>query len=127
MKNQASINDTSIESAWIPKDYKEAIDELIWNGYDAKATCVKIKFDINEIDTINSLTISDNGEGIDYSTLNQTFGAFLDSQKRNSFQRSSYTRGKKGKGRYSFATLAGKAPWHTACKQDGKTLAYDIV
>ncbi|MGG5508106.1 MULTISPECIES: ATP-binding protein [unclassified Myroides] len=127
MKNQASINDTSIESAGIPKDYKEAIAELIWNGYAAKATWVNIKFDTNEIDTINSLTISDNGEGIDYGTLNQTFGAFLDSQKRNSFQRSSYTRGKKGKGRYSFATLAGKATWKTACKQDGKTLAYDIV
>lgn len=127
MKHQASINNTSIESAGIPKDYKESIAELVWNGFDAKATEIDITFDTNEIGTITSLTISDNGDGINYENLTQTFGAFLDSQKRNSFQRSSYTRGKKGKGRYSFATLAGKAIWHTAYKKEDKILEYDII
>jgi hypothetical protein len=127
MKNKTNINNSSIESAGIPKDYTQAIAELVWNGFDAKATTVNICFDANELDFIDKVTISDNGEGINYENLNETFGAFLDSVKRNSFQRSSYNRGKKGKGRYSFATLAGKATWHTVYQNEDKLLEYDIV
>ncbi|MEL4308952.1 ATP-binding protein [Joostella sp. CR20] len=127
LKNKASINNNSIDSAGIPKDYKEAIAELIWNGFDAKATKIDVLFESNEIDSIESITISDNGEGIKYETLQETFGSFLDSQKRNSYQRSSYIKGKKGKGRYSFSALAGKATWHTSYKKDNKVLVYDIV
>jgi len=127
MKNKASINNVSIESAGITKDYKEATAELIWNGFDAKATGINIEFNTNEIDTLNKITISDNGHGIIYENLHKTFGSFLDSQKKNSFQRSSYNRGKKGKGRYSFATFANKSTWHTIHKKDDKFLEYDIV
>ncbi|XLS27390.1 ATP-binding protein [Flavobacteriaceae bacterium M23B6Z8] len=127
MKNRTSINNSSIDSAGIPKDYKQAIAELIWNGFDAKASKVNISFKSNELDHITKLNVSDNGEGIDYENLSQTFGAFLDSVKKNSFQRSSYNRGKKGKGRYSFATFAGKATWHTIYKKGDKLLEYDII
>lgn len=126
MKNITSINDRSIETAGIPKDCKQAISELIWNGFDAKASCVNIKFDTNELDHIDKIIISDNGEGIDFENLSFTFGAFLDSVKRNSFQRSSYNRGKKGKGRYSFATFANKATWHTIYQNNESLLEYDI-
>ena len=34
MKNKTNINNSSIESAGIPKDYKQAIAELIWNGFE---------------------------------------------------------------------------------------------
>lgn len=127
MKNKANISDSSIESAGIPKDYKQAIAELIWNGFDAKASEVDIQFKTNEVDHINSLIISDNGEGIKYENLSETFGKFLDSLKRNSFQRSSYNRGKKGKGRFSFSTFASKATWHTVYSSDNKLLEYDII
>jgi len=127
MKNKTNINNSSIESAGIPKNYTQAIAELVWNGFDAKASKVNICFSANELDHIDNVTVSDNGEGINYENLNETFGAFLDSLKRNSFQRSSYNRGKKGKGRYSFATLAGKATWHTIYQTEGKLLEYDIV
>ena len=127
MKNKTNINNSSIESAGIPKEHSKAIAELIWNGFDAKATKVDIRFDANELDYISSVTVSDNGEGIKFENLSETFGAFLDSVKKNSFQRSSYNRGKKGKGRYSFATFAGKATWHTVYESEGKLLEYDIV
>lgn len=127
MKNKTNINNSSIESAGIPKDYKQAIAEFIWNGFDAKASTVNVRFESNDLDHITQVIISDNGEGIEFENLNQTFGAFLDSVKRNSFQRSSYNRGKKGKGRYSFATFSSKATWHTVyCKGDN-LLEYDIV
>lgn len=127
MKNKTNINNSSIESAGIPKDYTHAIAELVWNGFDAKASRVNICFDANELDFIDKVIIEDNGEGINFENLNNTFGSFLDSVKRNTYQRSSYNRGKKGKGRYSFATLASKAIWHTVYKSDDKLLEYDII
>lgn len=127
MKNKANISDSSIESAGLPKDYKQAVAELIWNGYDAKATKINISFESNEVDHITKLVIADNGQGIEFENLSQTFGKFLDSIKRNSFQRSSYNRGKKGKGRFAFSTFAGKATWHTVYKKDDKFLEYDII
>lgn len=127
MKHTTHISDTSIDSAGLPKDYKQALAELIWNGFDAKATEVHIQFESNAIDSISKLTISDNGEGIDHESLKDTFGAFLDSRKKHIRQRSSYTRGRKGKGRFSFSIFAHSAKWHTVYKKDGKYLAYDIA
>lgn len=127
MKNIANINNSSIESSGLPKDYKESIAEYIWNGFDANASLVEIYFDANEIDTLSEIAISDNGDGIEYENLNTTFGFFLDSVKKQSFQRSSYIKGKKGKGRYSFSTFANKATWSTAYSKEGKILEYDII
>ncbi len=127
MKNKVNITDRSIESAGIPKDYKEALAELIWNGYDAGASRVEILFDTNEIEHVNQLTVKDNGWGIDYRNLPMTFGTLLDSVKKLSYQRSSYVRGQKGKGRFSFTTFARHANWYTVVNPEGKAYAYNIA
>ena len=127
MKNKVKITDRSIESAGIPKDYKEALAELIWNGFDAGASQVEILFDTNEIEHVNQLTIKDNGSGIDYRNLPMTFGTLLDSVKKVSYQRSSYVHGQKGKGRFSFTTFARRATWHTLVNPEGKAYAYSIT
>lgn len=113
MENKVSINNRSIESSGLVKDNQEAISEYIWNGFDASATKICINFSSNQIDNIQLIEISDNGTGINYETLNETFGNFLDSIKKRSFQRSSYIHGNKGKGRFSFTAFAGKAKWLT--------------
>lgn len=127
MKHTANISNSSIESAGLPKDYKEALVELIWNGYDAKATKVNIAFQSNDLGRIDKLIVSDNGEGISFEALDQTFGSFLDSVKRNSFQRSSYSRGKKGKGRFAFSVFATKSTWQTVHNHNGKLIEFDLV
>lgn len=129
MKNKVGINNNSVDSAGITKDYMAAVSELIWNGFDAGATSVNLIFDPNEIDYIGKITITDNGTGINLSDLGETFGAFLDSVKRSSAKRSSYTRGKKGKGRFSFIAFAEKAVWSTVFSDPGskKYFAYDIT
>ena len=129
MDNRVNINNNSVDTAGITKDYKEALAEIIWNGFDAQATEININFSPNQIDYINELIISDNGTGIDFSNLNETFGAFLDSIKRKSFQRSSYVRGKKGKGRFSFIAFAHTATWFTTYldSESGKLLDYEII
>jgi len=113
MEHKVSINNNSVEFAGITKDYMEAVSELIWNGFDAGATSVDLVFDTNEIDFIPSIEIIDNGSGIHLHSLHQTFGSFLDSLKRGSDHRSSYVRGKKGKGRFSFIAFAQRAGWNT--------------
>ncbi len=129
MDNKVSINNNSVDSAGITKDYMEAVCELLWNGYDANATEVNIVFDTNQIGTIHWLSIIDNGTGINLGNLDETFGAFLDSIKRNSYQRSSYTKGKKGKGRFSFIALAYDAKWQTTFldQATSKYCTYDIT
>lgn len=122
MKTKVEISDNSIETAGLPTDYKEAICEFIWNSFDAKATCVKIDFDTEDpIGNLVTFTVTDDGEGIDFDTLDKTFGKFLDSQKRRGeFMRTSYVHGKKGKGRFSFEAFATKATWDTVYKDGDK-------
>lgn len=126
MKKNTQITNLSIESAGLPKDPKLVIAEYIWNGFDAKATEVDIVIDSNELGYINSIGIRDNGEGIVFDTLPYSFGNFLDSVKKNSIRRSSYTRGKKGKGRFSFSLFATRAIWNTIVKEEGVLKTYRI-
>ncbi|WP_432713239.1 ATP-binding protein [Pedobacter sp.] len=129
MKNKVNVNNNSIDAAGITKDYMDAVSELIWNGFDANASKIDINFSANEIDYISELTIVDNGSGINHADLSRTFGSFLDSVKRGAFQRSSYVRGKKGKGRFSFMAFAHKAVWSTVCLDAAtkKHLAFDVT
>ena len=72
MRSKVTLRNKSIDNAGIPSDYKLAIAEYIWNSFDAKATNVNIQFDANEIGYISHFIISDNGEGIDLSTIAST-------------------------------------------------------
>lgn len=128
MKNKINASDKSIENAGIPSDYREAIAELIWNGFDANASIVDIKFDTNELGNVSTFTISDNGDGIILSELSKSFGAFLDSPKKQTYQRTSSTHGKRGKGRFSFTNFASKAVWETRfLDENNKLLKYKIT
>ena len=122
---KVSITDNSI-SRNVTTDYKKAICEYIWNGFDAAANRIDIIFSANELGGIDSLEIRDNGEGIDRSTLHQTFGCFQDSIKKKSFQWSSQIKGKKGKGRYSFNCFATDAIWETVYNYNGKNLKHKL-
>lgn len=127
MKYQLSTNSRSVLNSGLTDDYRKAIAEYIWNGFDAGANCVKINYHANELGGVDDLWIIDNGNGIDHSTLHKTFGTFLDSNKMQSYQRSSDVRGKKGKGRFSYNVISGGASWQTKYKDENKELKqYEI-
>lgn len=113
-KCKVNITNNSI-STTVTKDVNKAICEYLWNGFDAKASKVDIKYTA-DVFNITSLEICDNGEGIDRSSLHETFGCFQDSKKQHTYQWSSQIKGKKGKGRYSFNCFASKADWITVYK-----------
>ncbi|WP_164122068.1 MULTISPECIES: ATP-binding protein [Sphingobacterium] len=127
MKNSTKITNASIESSGLPKDPKQVIAEYIWNGFDAKATSVVIDISSNELGYIERIRIMDNGEGITPDLLPYSFGNFLDSLKKAVPKRTSYTRGKKGKGRFSFSLFATRATWHTVVSIGSKLMAYRLT
>lgn len=114
VKRKVNITNNSI-STTVTKDVNKAICEYLWNGFDANASKVDIRYTTDALN-ITSLEICDNGEGIDRSSLHETFGCFQDSKKQHTYQWSSQIKGKKGKGRYSFNCFASKADWLTIYK-----------
>lgn len=130
MEKKVSVNNTGIDSAGLTADYMQAIAEFIWNGFDAGATAIHIDFESNELDYISSLSVTDNGEGINRTTIDESFGSFMDSMKRAGFQKtSSRLKGNKGKGRFSFAAFSGRTSWETRYRdpRSGNILQYTIT
>ena len=64
-----SVKNQSIDSSGITSDYKTAISEYVWNGFEANATKVNIEYTPNEAFGIKELIIKDNGDGINYDEL----------------------------------------------------------
>ncbi|HDQ7362542.1 TPA: ATP-binding protein, partial [Pseudomonas aeruginosa] len=54
----------------------QAIIELVWNSFDAKADKVSISIARNPINQITSVTVLDDGEGIDYKNYKNNFAKF---------------------------------------------------
>lgn len=123
-----STQSVEITSAGIKKVLQKytperAVAEYIWNGYDAKATVIKVNFDIDstEFDTFKKIQISDNGEGIIYEELSERFRKFYESNKTSlNTNNSDLTRGKNGYGRFTFFKFARFARWKTSYLKDDK-------
>ena len=127
MKRKISTSSRGVLNSGLTEDYRKAIAEYIWNGFDAGATCVEIRYTANPLGGVEDLWVIDNGSGIKYDTLDLTFGAFLDSNKAQTYQRSSEVRGRKGKGRFSYNVLSRGASWQTKFKdEDGNIQQYEI-
>lgn len=120
-----SVNNQSVESSGITKDYKDALCEYVWNSFEANATAVAIDCIPNELTGSAEIVITDNGDGIAYDSLERTFGAFLDSQK-NSRSLQIKTKANKGKGRFSCFSFASLAEWSTVTATPDGNIAYTI-
>lgn len=121
-----SVKNQSVESSGITNDYRDAICEYIWNGLEAHATEIYIEFSSNVACGISELSILDNGDGIVYEELEDTFGAFLAS-KKNLLSLKMKSKANKGKGRFSFVAFASSAKWTTVYKKDEEVKCYEIV
>lgn len=63
-KHRTKITSKSIEQSGLPSDYKKAIAEYIWNGFDANTSQIEVDFNHNETGFLFDLSITDNGSGI---------------------------------------------------------------
>lgn len=108
---------------------QRAISEYIWNGYDANATEVKIEINFETTyNSIISVDIEDNGDGIVYEELSVIFKRFYESQKSVAQSIDSrFSRGKNGYGRFTFFKLCKQAKWFTTYKKEGSLFSYEIT
>lgn len=113
---QIRITVPGIKKSLKTYDLKKSLAEYIWNGFDAGANWVSIEYIDNGIGGINRLAVADNGSGIDFHTLNNTFAPFFESQKdfdAKVRKKISAVRGKNGVGRLTFFKFSKIAHWHT--------------
>lgn len=125
MKCLLNVKSQSVETSGIPKDYRDAICEYVWNGLEANATTITITHRDNELQGVAEVIIVDNGSGICYDTLPDTFGAFLASPK-NALSLQIKSKANQGKGRFAGFSFAGSVKWDTVCENNGNKLRYSI-
>lgn len=105
-------------SPWRP------LAELIWNGFDAKAKNVTANIHTNELGGVESITVLDDGHGIDVDGSDSSFFNFRDSKKKRSHD----VHGEKGIGRLYFHKICNRAEWYTkSTETDAKLTVYSTA
>lgn len=127
MEWELSVKEQSFDRAGITKDAAEAVCEYIWNGLEAGATEVTVDFIGGALREAQAIRIIDNGSGINYSSLDDTFGAFLASPKLSQTI-AIKSQKNKGKGRFSYMALAQTVRWSTVFRNhEGNLFSYQIT
>lgn len=109
IQGTTEINSSGIKNHFDAIEPVDAILELVWNGFDAGAKNVSINIDYDDFDTAKYITITDDGEGVNFTDLSSNFDRFNDSLKKTSVDQ----HGSKGRGRLSFHKLCHQAIWFT--------------
>lgn len=114
---------TEISDEGIKKHFKslepwEALFELVWNGLDARASTVCIDIELTEMDGVDRVLVTDDGDGIDIDNIKNNFGKFNDSAKKEDAAQ----HGLHGRGRLAFHRLCHNAAWHTRSKNGDATI-----
>lgn len=125
MKWQVSLNNNSFDRAGITKDCQDAVCEYIWNGFEAGASKVCVLIHGTPLEESMSLVVADNGSGIPYNDLSETFGTFLASTKDSGTIRIK-SQSNKGKGRFSYLSFSFSAEWSTIYNDAGQLMHYFI-
>jgi hypothetical protein len=112
LSGTAEISDEGIKKHFKTIEPWEALFELVWNGLDANAPEVVVNIAQNEMGGIESVTVLDNGDGIDIKNVKNNFGRFNDSLKKEDAAQ----HGSHGRGRLAFHVLCHTAIWDTKNK-----------
>lgn len=126
-RNNVQITSDGIKNSLKKYTPLKSICEYIWNGFDAKATEVHIETSENDLGSIVSIKIIDNGYGIERCLLDDKFKPFFQSEKiYDPNAKLSDVHGKNGVGRLTFFTFASSASWTTIYCEEDKNFEYTI-
>ncbi len=107
----------------------KAVVELVWNALDAGGPLVDVTLRANDLSSIDTIEVADQGRGIPPEELPEAFGKIGNSKKareRENPDGRGY-HGKEGKGRFKALCLCPRARWETAyADKDGKVWTYSI-
>jgi len=105
-----------------------ALSELIWNGFDASCSRVKVSIDKNKLETMEAIRVSDDGRGISHDDVEFLFGNLGASWKSGKLRNSGrMLHGKCGRGRFRAFALGSLVTWRTVFEKDGRRYKYSIV
>jgi len=90
-----------------------AVEELLWNSLDADAENVSVELAYNGLNGLDRIIVRDDGDGIDPTTRDQSFGLLGGSPKRfrAKTRRERTIHGKEGKGRFRAFALGSLVEW----------------
>lgn len=107
-----------------------ALAELIWNALDAEASEVRIAFETNEMEGLESLRVVDNGRGLKYDDALIAFRNLGGSWKREAAKSEELNRalhGQYGKGRFRAFTLGDHVEWRSTYADGDGFHTYSIL
>lgn len=91
--------------------------ELAWNAFDEDASHVTISIVDNDLGSLDSVIVEDDGTGMDVMTVTREFAKVGDSSKATSLGRNSPggrpVHGRLGRGRYSAFSIGGLVSWES--------------
>jgi len=105
-----------------------AIEELIWNSLDADATRIAVTLQLNNLDGLDKIKVSDNGTGIQLGECEKSFG-HLGGSAKNGMQLTPGGRiphGKSGKGRFRAFGIGRSVTWTSRYQSNGAVKQFDI-
>jgi len=106
------------------KDPVGAVAEMIWNALDAEASVVSVDIELNELDGVESVRVTDDGHGMPNASCANYFGGLGGSWKtaaRVSPELKRGLHGRSGQGRLRAFALGEQIRWVTVAKAtDGR-------
>lgn len=118
---EAKITSDGIKKHFKSTEPLDAVIELIWNGFDARADNVEVSIQTSELGAPVDLSVKDDGLGIDFGDTDRNFGRFNDSEKKDDIDQ----HGSHGRGRLAFHKLAQEARWFTKRPNGEATISVD--
>lgn len=106
-----------------------ALSELIWNAFDADAKLVDVSFEYNDLGTLSTIVVKDDGEGLPRADAETCFTSLGGSWKKSRSQTASgrLLHGQEGRGRFKAFALGHVAEWSIVYCRDGKFWTYTIT
>jgi hypothetical protein len=108
----------------------KALAEAIWNALDVGADHVTVDFEFADFEELKTITVVDDGEGMNLEQARLGFGEYGDSWKRRIDARTHNGRsihGQRGQGRYDILHLGQSAKWTSVAVQlDGTLGAIEV-
>ncbi|MDO8468322.1 MAG: ATP-binding protein, partial [Candidatus Peribacter sp.] len=116
---EVEVSEDHLQSIYANATPAKAIAEIIWNALDADATEISVEFERNKLEALDRIIIKDNGHGIDFNKLDESF-RFLGSSPKKTKACSPSGRlyhGCEGKGRYYSFYLGYNVEWKITYKE----------
>lgn len=108
----------------------QALAEIIWNGLDADATSIDVRFDYNALDSMSAIVIRDNGLGIPFVDAPDLFQKLGGSWKKNTVKTQGegrFLHGQDGRGRFKAFALGRISEWDVTYQKSSELWTFKIL